>query len=47
MHIDWENSHFNVNFILGSVTAYNAKMENVHCSPTQHMVVKKKLQVNK
>ncbi len=22
------------------MTAYNAKMENVHCSPTQHMVIK-------
>ena len=26
--------------ILGSVTAYNAKMENVHCSPIQYMRVK-------
>ncbi len=43
MHIDWEikiHTLYNVNFILGSVTAYNAKMKDVHCSSIQHMVVK-------
>ncbi len=33
-------SHSYVYFILGSVTAYHAKMANVHCSPIQHMVIK-------
>ena len=29
-----------INFFSGSVTAFNAKMENVSCSPMQYMVVK-------
>ncbi len=35
-----EDSYFAVNSVLGSVTNYGIKMENVHCSPKQHMVVK-------
>ncbi len=32
--------YFAVNSVLGSVTNYGTKMEDVHCSPKQHMVVK-------
>ena len=35
-----EDSNSAVNFYIGSVTSYGTKMENVHCSPIQHMAVK-------
>ena len=33
------NSHYDVDSVLGSVTNYGTGMENVHCSPIQHMIV--------
>ena len=36
-----ENSFSAVISVLGSVTNYGTKMKYVHCSPIQHMVVKK------
>ena len=32
---------YSVNSVLGSVTNYDTKMENVQCPPSQHMVVKR------